>query len=444
MPRPFASMVELDAETRGRLEALVRAGSTPQALAFRCRIILRAAGAGQPLQPGDRRRTRLRPPYRRPVARTLRRPRAWTACKTPLAPAGPGAFPPDERARRRRHRHQQDRRTTTGPPTAGRLDEIAATIVNEAHDQAISRATIWRILDRGRPQAAQERLLAQQPRPRLRRQGQGHLPAVRQRPRLLPAGPAGALLRREDRHADPGPAVPDAAGRARQAGEARVRVHPPGHADDDHHLRGAHGRGGLGPGADAHQPGLPRHMCCAWRRTSGTSKRFDWVVDNLNTHWSLELCEVVARLSGLPFRPRRVEDAGAAAGVPERPEHKHVFHFTPMHGSWLNQVELWFSVLARQFLQAGRLRVAGGVRGAVVGVPGGVQPGAGAPVSVDVHGRAVGAWRRRSARPVGSDEQGRAWFGTRPQLFERLLHPPRPYRRTQEATGGELMKRSSR
>jgi hypothetical protein len=26
MPRPFASMVELDSETRGRLEALVRAG----------------------------------------------------------------------------------------------------------------------------------------------------------------------------------------------------------------------------------------------------------------------------------------------------------------------------------------------------------------------------------------------------------------------------------
>ena len=35
------------------------------------------------------------------------------------------------------------------------------------------------------------------------------------------------------------------------------------------------------------------------------------------------------------------------------PTHQHVFHFTPKHGSWLNQVELWFSVLARRFLKRG-------------------------------------------------------------------------------------------
>ena len=32
---------------------------------------------------------------------------------------------------------------------------------------------------------------------------------------------------------------------------------------------------------------------------------------------------------------------------------KHVFHFTPTHGSWLNQVELWFSVFSRRFLLRG-------------------------------------------------------------------------------------------
>jgi len=32
-------------------------------------------------------------------------------------------------------------------------------------------------------------------------------------------------------------------------------------------------------------------------------------------------------------------------------EHKRVkFHFTPTHASWLNQIELWFSILARQLL----------------------------------------------------------------------------------------------
>ena len=35
------------------------------------------------------------------------------------------------------------------------------------------------------------------------------------------------------------------------------------------------------------------------------------------------------------------------------PTHKHVFHFTPTHGSWLNQVEMWFSVFTRRFLKQG-------------------------------------------------------------------------------------------
>ena len=30
-----------------------------------------------------------------------------------------------------------------------------------------------------------------------------------------------------------------------------------------------------------------------------------------------------------------------------------VSHFTPSHASWLNQVELWFSILSRQVLQRG-------------------------------------------------------------------------------------------
>jgi transposase-like protein len=48
MPRPFSDSVHLTDPQRARLEALVRAGSTPQALVFRCRLILRAADKGQP------------------------------------------------------------------------------------------------------------------------------------------------------------------------------------------------------------------------------------------------------------------------------------------------------------------------------------------------------------------------------------------------------------
>ncbi len=48
MPRPYASVVQLQLEQRSNLESLVRAGSTPQALALRCRIVLRAAAADNP------------------------------------------------------------------------------------------------------------------------------------------------------------------------------------------------------------------------------------------------------------------------------------------------------------------------------------------------------------------------------------------------------------
>jgi transposase-like protein len=48
MPRPFSESVHLSDPERARLEALVRAGSTPQALVFRCRLILRIAAEDQP------------------------------------------------------------------------------------------------------------------------------------------------------------------------------------------------------------------------------------------------------------------------------------------------------------------------------------------------------------------------------------------------------------
>src|SRR5271154_4121672 len=48
MPRPISENVHLTDPERTRLEALVRAGSTPQALVFRCRLILRVADDDQP------------------------------------------------------------------------------------------------------------------------------------------------------------------------------------------------------------------------------------------------------------------------------------------------------------------------------------------------------------------------------------------------------------
>ena len=50
MPRPFGSTIALDPQSRSGLESLVRAGSTPQALAFRCNIVLAVA---RPVNPSN-------------------------------------------------------------------------------------------------------------------------------------------------------------------------------------------------------------------------------------------------------------------------------------------------------------------------------------------------------------------------------------------------------
>src|SRR5580698_314272 len=48
MPHPYAPPVVLSFEESQRLQSLTRAHSTPQALVFRCRLIVRLAGRDQP------------------------------------------------------------------------------------------------------------------------------------------------------------------------------------------------------------------------------------------------------------------------------------------------------------------------------------------------------------------------------------------------------------
>jgi len=48
MPVPLARPVSLTSDDHARLESLVRAHSTPQALSFRCQVLLRIAASDQP------------------------------------------------------------------------------------------------------------------------------------------------------------------------------------------------------------------------------------------------------------------------------------------------------------------------------------------------------------------------------------------------------------
>jgi len=86
-------------------------------------------------------------------------------------------------------------------------------------------------------------------------------------------------------------------------------------------------------------------------------KHIDVVLDQLNTHWSTDLVKAVAQLCGLPEPSSEAILKGSQRKTwLEDPNKPIVFHFTPKHASWLNPIEIWFSVLAQKLLRRGSFR----------------------------------------------------------------------------------------
>lgn len=87
--------------------------------------------------------------------------------------------------------------------------------------------------------------------------------------------------------------------------------------------------------------------------------RWHIVCDNLNIHQSESLVRWVAQLSGIEQELGKKGEYGILALMPRRanflrdPTHKVVFHYTPNHSSWLNQIEIWLSILVRKVLKRG-------------------------------------------------------------------------------------------
>ncbi len=307
------------------------------------------------------------------------------------------------------------------------LDDIAAAIVNNAHHEAMSRSTIWRILDDAdlKPHRSVYWLNSHdcqfETKAREICQLYVNAPTLYEQGRLViccDEKTGMQILERKYPTQRIEPGKPEK--REHEYIRHGTRALIASFAVPTGELVWNLGSTRTSEDFAAHLAHVAEHF--------GAIQRFDWVLDNLNTHWSLEVCRVIAKLCDVPFVPEELESGAQRVAFLTDPTHKHMFHFTPKHGSWLNQVELWFSVLARRFLQRGDFASAQEFERQLAAFLADYNRCYRHPYRWTYTGQPL-VRDTPFSRTRRQQQRGRACFSPRPKTFERMLYSPRPYRR---------------
>ena len=348
MPTPIAPRISLPQNARANLQALARAHSTPQTLALRARIILKADEAASP--------TNLKIAHalgcsNLTVGKWRRRYHALGFAGLQDAPR-PGrpktiASPTRVQVISVASTLPQDQNRSV---TRWTLNEIVTALLETLGKGAISRSSIWRILEdvdlkphkseywlnsHDEDFDAKAQPICQLYVGALEAYAQGRLVIccdeksgmqVLERKAPTQSAKPGRCERREHEYIRHG---------------TRVLINS---------LAVATGQIAWTLGATRKAPDFVAHLKRAYQRLP-RMKRYDWVMDNLNTHWSLEVCRLVARWCGVPFEPHKLKKGPQRRAFLSDSSHHHVFHFTPKHGSWLNQAELFFGSDSRTALK---------------------------------------------------------------------------------------------